>query len=153
MPWALQVSNLGKRRPRAKPTRESFTPQPCEKDSQEHAFEQPLRLKKITRPSTTLEERIPTPVMIMMKGTLHQLAQGKVISYEKNNTDKTWSSVSNSSLSKTFALCPLEGLKFRSFVFSLQTSFSLNFIFWSLFKVPPCLLPPSSRPPEKGCNL
>ena len=46
------------------------------------------RLKKITRPSTTLEERIPTPVMIMMKGTLHQLAHGKVISYAKNNTDK-----------------------------------------------------------------
>ena len=43
--------------------------------------------------------------------------------------NKTWSLVSNSSLSKTFALCSLEHLKFRSFVLSLHRSFSLKFIF------------------------
>ena len=41
---------------------------------------------------------------------------------------KTWSSVSNSNLSKTFALGSLESLKFRSSVLSLQRSFSLKFI-------------------------
>ena len=46
----------------------------------------------------------------------------------KTTTNKTWSSVSNSSLSKTFALASLESLKFGSFVFSLQTSFSLKLI-------------------------
>ena len=41
---------------------------------------------------------------------------------------KTWSSVSNSSLSKTFALGSLQNLKFRTSVSSLQRSFSLKFI-------------------------
>ena len=43
--------------------------------------------------------------------------------------NKTWSSVSNSSLSKTFALSSLQNLKFRTSVSSLQRSFSLKFIF------------------------
>ena len=42
--------------------------------------------------------------------------------------NKTWSSVSNSSLSKTFALDSLQNLKFRTSVSSLQRSFSLKFI-------------------------
>ena len=42
--------------------------------------------------------------------------------------DKTWFLVSNSSLSKTFAVGNLESLKFRSSVLSLQGSFSLKFI-------------------------
>ena len=42
--------------------------------------------------------------------------------------NKTWSSVSNSKFSKTFVLGSLESVKFRSFVLSLQRSFSLKFI-------------------------
>ena len=42
--------------------------------------------------------------------------------------NKTWSSVSNSSLSKIFALGSLQNLKFRTSVSSLQRSFSLKFI-------------------------
>ena len=42
--------------------------------------------------------------------------------------NKTWSSVSNSNLSKTFALGSSESLKFRSSVLSLQRSFPLKFI-------------------------
>ena len=38
---------------------------------------------------------------------------------KNNNDNKTWSLVSNSSFSKTFALCSLENLKFRSFVLTL----------------------------------
>ena len=42
--------------------------------------------------------------------------------------DKTWYSVSNSRLSKTFVLGSLQNLKFRTSVSSLQRSFSLKFI-------------------------
>ena len=48
------------------------------------------------------------------------------ISKELQNT--TWSSESISSFSITFALASLESLKYRSSVFSLQRSFSLQFI-------------------------
>ena len=43
-------------------------------------------------------------------------------------SNKTWSSGSNSSLSKTFALASFEILKYRSSVFSLKRSFSLKLI-------------------------
>ena len=46
--------------------------------------------------------------------------------------NKTWSSVSNSSLSKTIVLCNLENLKFRRFVLFLQkfwVGFFLLFLF------------------------
>ena len=42
--------------------------------------------------------------------------------------NKTWSSVSNSNLTKTFVLGSLESLKFWSSVLSLQRSFSLKLI-------------------------
>ena len=41
--------------------------------------------------------------------------------------DKTWSSVSNSNLSKSFVLGSLESLEFRSSVLSLKRSISLKF--------------------------
>ena len=53
---------------------------------------------------------------------LYFCGNGKTMNY------KTWSSVSNSNLSKTFALGSLEILKFRSSVLSLQRSFSLKII-------------------------
>ena len=46
----------------------------------------------------------------------------------KINIYKTWSSVSNSNLSKVFVPGSLESLKFRSSVISLQRSTSLKFI-------------------------
>ena len=48
--------------------------------------------------------------------------------YNKKFGYKTWSSVSNSSISKTFALGSLESIKFRSSISSLQRSFSLRLI-------------------------
>ena len=50
-----------------------------------------------------------------------------IIQYQKK-INRTWSSVSNSSLCKTFALGSLQNLKFRTSVSSLQRSFSLKFI-------------------------
>ena len=64
----------------------------------------------------------------------HRISKHRdLVQFCRNNEDceynKTWSSVSNSSLSKTFALGRLESLMLRTSVLSLQDHFHLS-LFW-----------------------
>ena len=71
--------------------------------------------KKISNPKFIRPQIFQTQLFFLQIHLFHHL---QVKANKKNSTNKTWSSVSNSSLSKTFALCQfIRKLKVQKFFF------------------------------------